>query len=291
MKQAIIILLSVLIVLSCTNTVRNKIVDKSELLGNDYRLFQNTPAWELAKAVEDGNESKINNILSENIKLVNYQESKYGETLLMLTIANQQYKSFKILLENKADVNIHNNYDGRSALIAACSYKQYDMKFVEELLKHGAIVNDIEVGKRRKGNSTRFTPLMAASKTGNLDLVKFLVEKGADVNYKNEYNQTALNKAMLVGRYNIVLYLLKSGADYNVPIFYREEEHKNMYIGDVLREDFLPLDSDEYKSKMEIISFLKNKGIDYRKLPIPAYIEKKAQEEYPDSWKEYLEKY
>lgn len=35
-----------------------KIVDKSELTGGDYRLFQNTPAWELAKAVEDGNTNK-----------------------------------------------------------------------------------------------------------------------------------------------------------------------------------------------------------------------------------------
>lgn len=41
------------LLLSCSNINRDKPVDKSELSGRDYRLFQNTPAWELAKAVQD----------------------------------------------------------------------------------------------------------------------------------------------------------------------------------------------------------------------------------------------
>lgn len=44
---------------------REKIVDKSELTGRDYLLFQNTLDWELAKAVEDRNTEKIDKIVSE----------------------------------------------------------------------------------------------------------------------------------------------------------------------------------------------------------------------------------
>lgn len=100
MKAIIIHFVLACLLFSCSNMCRERIVDKSELTGGDYRLFQNTPAWELVKAVEDGNTKKIDKIVPENPELINYQESKYGETLLMLTIMNQQLKSFKALLKN-----------------------------------------------------------------------------------------------------------------------------------------------------------------------------------------------
>ena len=59
MKALIIHLVFVCLLFSCSNMCREKIVDKSELTGGDYRLFQNTPAWELAKAVEDGNTAQL----------------------------------------------------------------------------------------------------------------------------------------------------------------------------------------------------------------------------------------
>ncbi len=303
MKTIIIQLIFSCLLLSCSNINRDKPVDKQDLKGRDYRLFQNTPAWELAKAVQDEDKNKINKILSKDPNLINYQESKYGNTLLMLTIMNQQIKSFKYLLEKKADVNIHNTYAGTSPIIEACSSKYYDIQFVEILVQNGANVNDIETGKRKKGNSTRATPLIEASKSGLIDLVKFLVSKGANVNYQNEFGQSALSESIMQKRYDISYYLLKNGADYKRPIFYRpdysiplEKQSPNdkgrpMYLVDVLREAFLDFDTDEYKYKMKIVDFLKSKGIDYRAAPIPDYIKKKSKEEYLSNWKEYLEKY
>ncbi len=287
------------LLVSCTNINREKPVNKKDLTGDDYRLFQNTPAWELAKAVQDENEKKIDEIVAKDPNLINYQEQKYGNTLLKLTVMNQQMKPFKILLKNKANVNIHNSYDGTSVLIEACMFKRYDTKFAEILLQNGANVNDVEVGKRRQGNSTRFTPLMAASRTGNINLVKFLVSKGAEINYQNEFKQSALSSCMMQEKYEVAFYLLENGADYMQPIFYRSnnsvphrpEEDKPMYLVDVLREDFFEFDTDEYKYKMQIVDFLKSKGINYKATPVPEYIKKKAQDNYPNNWKEYLEKY
>lgn len=289
------------LLLTCSNINRDKPVDKQDLTGGDYRLFQNTPAWDLAKAVQDENEKKIKEIVSKDPKLINYQEPKFGNTLLMLTIMNQQIKPFKTLLENKADVNIHNTYEGTSALIEACSFKQYNTKFAEILLQNGANVNDVQTDKTEPDKVK--TALMKAAKTGKSDLVVLLVKNGADVNYQNEYEQSALSESAIIDRYEISYYLLQNGADYKRPIFYRpdysipSEKHnpndkgKPMYLVDVLREDFFEFDTDEYKYKMKIVDFLKSKGIDYRATPIPEYIKKKAKEEYPNSWQEYLEKY
>lgn len=55
-KYILLILLS-FILFSCSNmdeSGRDKIVNKESLWDYDYRLFQSTPVWDLAKAVEDG---------------------------------------------------------------------------------------------------------------------------------------------------------------------------------------------------------------------------------------------
>ena len=270
------------LVSSC-NMNRNNPVDMADLLGDDYRLFQNTPAWELAKAVQDEDEKKITAIVAKEPLLINYQEPKYGSTLLNLTIINQQIKPFKVLLDKKVDLSIHNTYDGTSALIEACMFKRYDLDFAEILLQNGANVNDVEVGERRKGNSTRFTPLMAASKAGNLDLVNLLVKNGANLNYQNEYQQSALSEAAIIGNYNIVEFLLQKGVDYTLPITYNQEQKKTYYLVDELRFHTTDIGSNEHKLKLRIVSFLKSKGIDYNAVPIPEYVKQKAQNEYPGS--------
>lgn len=273
MKAMIIQLVFTCLLLSCSNINREKTVDISELSSMDYRLFQNTPAWELAKAVQDEDTGKIDKIVVENPRIINYQDFKYCNTLLMLTIMNQQLKSFKALLRRGADVNTHNTFDGTSPLIEACASKYYNIIFAQILIEYGSNVNDIEIGKRRQGNSTRLTPLIASSKTGNLDMVRFLVSKGADVNYQNEFGQSALSESVMLSEYKVAYYLLQNGADYNRPIFYRydysvpieksnpKDKGEPMYLLDVLKEDVSDIDTDEYKYKMLIIDFLKSKGL------------------------------
>jgi ankyrin repeat protein len=275
MKATIILLIVSCLLLSCSNINRDNPVDKANLRGADYRLFQNTPAWKLAKAVQDEEIEKIERITSKNLGLINYQEPKYGNALLTLTIMNQQLKSFKALLERKANVSIRNTFDGTSAIIEACSSKHYDIVYAQTLVKYGANINDVESGERRQGNSTRETPLMAAAKTGKLDLVRFLISKGADVNYQNEFGQSALSVAVMLSRYEVSYYLLQNGANYKRPVFYRpnysvpfekqapNDKGKPMYLPDVLKENVSDIDIDEYKYKERIIELLKSKGVSY----------------------------
>jgi len=286
----IIQILALCLLVSCTHIDREKPVDKTKLLAIDYRLFQGTPAWELAKAVQDENKKKIDQIVSKKPELLNYQEPVYGSTLLMLTIWNQQMKPFRILLEHKADISIHNTYDGSFALIEACSLNVYDDKFAEMLIEKGANVNDVQTDIENQ-EATK-TPLMVAAGEGKLGLVKLLVSKGADINYRNKRGWSALNECVVVKNYDVALFLLQNGADYIQPIYPRDSiNDKPIYLVDELRRDAFDLRSEKYKYKMQIVDFLKSKGIDYRAAPIPEYVKEEAQERYPHSWQEYLKKY
>jgi len=295
-------LLSICLVFFMSCSDRETIVDKDSLLGNDYRLFQETPAWNLAKAVWDENIPEIKRIVQEEKIDVDYQDERFGHTLLMLTVKNQQNKPCEVLLELGANPNKHDTYDGSSAMIDAAEINEIvgdNTEFLKLMLAYGGNPNDEEIGERKQGNSTRYTPLIMACSNVNkvvspLDKVKLLVDAGANVNYKNEFDATALTTSVLMGHYDVVLYLLNHGADFSQIIIDRSKfskDGKKMNLADVLREDLLSLDSEKYKLKMQIVAFLKDKGIDYRALPIPDYVMEEAKELYPKTWKEYLEKY
>lgn len=261
---------------------------KRELRGNNYELFENTPAWDLAKAVRDEDIKEVEKLVGKTPTIINYQEPKFGNTLLMLTILNQQKKPFRTLLSLNADVNIHNASYGTSAIIDACRYSDFDIQFVEALLEKGANVNDIEAGGIQDDN-TQFTPLMVAAGANRLDLIELLLRFGADLNYQNEAGRSILTEAALGGKYEMTLYLLQKGANFRRPLFQRP--NGPVYLVDFLREVFKPLGSREHFHKMEIVKFLGTQGIDYWSAPIPDYIKRKAQEKYPSYWEEYLKKY
>jgi uncharacterized protein len=59
-----------------------------------------------------------------------------------------------------------------------------------------------------------------ATKHGDLEKVRRLVEHGADINAKDEYGQTALMKAAHRGQVELVRLLIKNGADLNTTAKY-----------------------------------------------------------------------
>lgn len=61
--------------------------------------------------------------MSASPQLANIPDSVYGNTMLMMAIINQDYDLFKLLIDNGANFNYHNTYDGSSPIIEACSYR------------------------------------------------------------------------------------------------------------------------------------------------------------------------
>jgi len=84
-----------------------------------------------------------------------------------------------------------------------------DTKQVARLLKETKIHPD-----GYKGYDGR-TSLMAASRKGNLDIVKMLVEAGASLELRTEDGSTPLHNAVASGQVDVVKLLLLSGADSN----------------------------------------------------------------------------
>ena len=91
--------------------------------------------------------------------------------------------------------------------------------------RYREIVNLIESGvdahlyeglKVKPYESEHNTPLHLASLNGHLDIVKYLIKKGANVNTRNRKNQMPLHLAVHNAHKEIIKYLVKHGADMNV---------------------------------------------------------------------------
>lgn len=274
---------------SCSNA--DRIVDKSKLRPGDYRLFQGTPVWMLAKSAYNDDMAAVKKILAENPDLANVQDSVYGNTLLMLAIINQDYDLFKLLIDNGAEINYHNKFGGVSPLIETCSYRENNPIFVKDLVENGACVNDTT----HNLPMSQASPLMAAAKCGNISIARYLLELGADINYKNNIGTTVLGESILTKKYDVALVLLNNGADFSSPIYNTLDEYGKLTVPTnlqtALRDGMIDIGTSEYFQKRKIIKFLKTRGIDYDTVPIPDYVVERAKENYPLFWKAYLQLY
>ena len=93
------------------------------MLADDVRLYQRTPAWTLAKAVDDQNINEINRQVLEEKIPVDFKEKKFGLTLLMYAVITNKIHSVQRLLELRADPNLPNDSltdSGMNAVIFAC---------------------------------------------------------------------------------------------------------------------------------------------------------------------------
>lgn len=57
------------------------------------------------------------------------------------------------------------------------------------------------------------TVLFEAARSGHIEMVKWLVGKGADINHANEWGESAANEAATMGHWDVVWYLNDTGAD------------------------------------------------------------------------------
>ncbi|MFD0751470.1 ankyrin repeat domain-containing protein [Mucilaginibacter calamicampi] len=253
--------------------------NKKNLSGLDIELFQETPVWDLAKAVRDENVDEIKRILMYRKVKVDYQEPTFGESLLLWAVWSNHYKSAKALLEGGANPNLPDHQDGKTPFIFSAE-KFETSDYLKLLLTHGGNINFVTTN-----DSTNMytTPLVTAS-YHRLESVKLLVDAGADINYVDKGFRSPLSAAFTFKKVEIIRYLLiDKGAQYDIPMG-ETVDGKPLTIANHLRTLVFPLDSKQYKVKMEIVKYLKTKGIDYFKTPIPRHYHKNYN-------KDFLERY
>lgn len=275
--KSLFVILMVFSFSKCTSSKQ----EENNYLGNDVRLFENTPVWDVAQAIEKNDTAEVKSLLlSKSKDLVDYQEKKFGQSLLNWSVYSGYYPSVKVLAELGANPNLK-SYDSTTAFIQAANHHE-TLEYLKILLQNGGDVNsvaNIDAPQHLR------TPLMAAAKS--LDNVKLLINAGADPNYVYSSNgmiQSALVYAFYSDNIDIIKYLIidvgvncRNATGFTI-------DGDSLYVNDELRLLPYPIGSLEYKKKMEIVDFLKKQGIDYWKTPIP----KHYYELYDNA---YLEKY
>lgn len=93
-------------------------------------------------------------------------------------------------------------------LIHAIWESSKDFQFIQDIIDVGCPINRY---------FTFWTPLNLAIHLNKIELVKFLLSKGAEINYaRNEYGTTALHVAAQWGRIELVKFLISKGADIHI---------------------------------------------------------------------------
>jgi ankyrin repeat protein len=196
---------------------------------------------ELIMAVMYQDVAEVKNLLADGVD-VNYQEPQNRTTALILASNYGLVEIASMLLDAGADVNIHNK-QGHTALIAAAGNS---LDLVEMLIRQGAdplaetkqgttgftaaivgalmqrVSTDVaeiflaagaDVDEAaRSGNTEGYTCLMMAANNQRPDLVRFLLENGADPKLKAADSSTALGLAQENGDSETVQLLIKAGA-------------------------------------------------------------------------------
>jgi len=136
--------------------------------------------------------------------------SEEHETPLYQAASRGKFEIVKMLLEHGAKITNKNN---SAALIEAAKDGHSDIAVL--LLEHGAQVNGEQRCSIISGKETYCSdvPLAAAVESGNIDIVKTFLAKGADPNAKDSKGRSLVQVAREKGFAPIGILLLKAGAE------------------------------------------------------------------------------
>lgn len=198
----------------------------------------------LVQAVKTNDVAQVKKLLSQGLSVNTINSDSLS--ILMEAILLGNIEMVQILLEHGADVEHNVNYNKLPPIVVAafaeleCKTK---LKIMTLLLKHGANINfrnregvhlllavidsiaegtntiecfnfllkhgiDVNLSDIKTGS----TPLIYASGTDNLYIVKKLLQKGADVNVFDKNKETPLIRAVLKLNMDIIKELLAHGA-------------------------------------------------------------------------------
>lgn len=152
-------------------------------------------------AIENGDLDNVRRILQGEAD-VNAKGSK-GETPLLFAADRGRLEIVQYLLANDADINATDNRGWTS--LSRASFRGH-LEIVKCLMGNEAGINEKHAGQ---------TPLYSAAQGGSLNVVEFFLDKGADIDARDEDNWTPLMIASMNGHLEVVRFLVQKGADIN----------------------------------------------------------------------------
>jgi ankyrin repeat protein len=134
--------------------------------------------------------------------------SEFGATVLSVAVQRGNAEMVNLLLDSGATFEI-------GVLHYAITQSNGDTEIVKAMVPYTKDINE-----RAKGNPGH-TALMYAAENGDVELGRFLLEAGADVDVVDLYNDPAVNVAAFYGELEFVKLLVENGADLNIKGFGR----------------------------------------------------------------------
>lgn len=183
------------------NVKLRPIVIISGAIGSRY---QEETANPLVKAIEAKNLAKVRKVLAKHSNLVNVADA-YGTTPLMLAISEDSQDIVQLLLEAGAQPNQPDRF-GRTVLMRLP--EDATPELAQLLLLYGANVN-----YRRPDDQA--TTLMLAVQYAKPNVIKVLLQAGAELNAYDDEGKTALMRAAAWKNWEVVKLLLESGGNLN----------------------------------------------------------------------------
>ena len=134
---------------------------------------------DLYLAIMDRNVEKVANLLRQGVysnSILDHCCYHTGSPALMCAVCVQSYEIVELLLNENAQVDLREHTSKSTALLEAS--RGGNLLLVAKLVTNGANVNALD----KDGNS----PLLLAARFGHTDVVKYLVEQGADTKHTYE---------------------------------------------------------------------------------------------------------
>jgi ankyrin repeat protein len=166
-------------------------------------IFFNTIHKQFLKAVQTDQQAEALKLLAQNPD-VNHQ-NLHGDSPLLWAAKNGNRPLTEAILHAQADINLLNKA-GNTALIMAVASENTEIALL--LIERGA---DIRLTARQD----QYCPIHAACGFGNIEVLRALVEKGADLEIRMSDGKTPLILASNYGHQEIAEYLIQHGADIN----------------------------------------------------------------------------
>ena len=186
------------------------------------------PREELFAAIKEGDQATVERLVAGDRTLVNAQDEQ-GQSAVLTAAYHQKPEIAAFLIRRRAKINLYE----------ACAIGKVER--VKSILKrHPKMLNEIA--------PDGFQPLGLAAFFGHVEVARFLLELGAEVNTpsQNGLKVTPLNSAAAGRHYEIAMMLLEKGANPNI----RQER------------DFVPLHSAAMNGQIEMVKVLLQYGAD-----------------------------
>lgn len=230
-------------------------------------VYKKSYAYKGAKAIQKQQVEKINSFFTKNPDLLDYQDKRYQQSLLLWAVKNDFPLAVQTLLKLGADPDLQAR-DGTYAIVHAAANP--DGYLLSVLLENGADATVVSKSEPVDRYQPLRTPLIAAAAV-SLNNVKLLVEAGVDIDYffSRFGLQHALVSAFKAKKMDIIKYLIiekKINLD-NLEYVTRKGDSTNVLTH--LRSLVYPLDSKDYKEKMEVVNYLLARKINYWEAKVP----------------------